>query len=149
LPYFIVALWASRCRSNWTKQCWRTSAHKSGDTPRQKTPPHEKIPQFETYDDPEDDPYNDPFFQTDEEKKESNDGKMVQFKTPEERAAQGKANKRKSRYRKPISVLPWALLDQLQAEKDKFTMEKATKKLNDMQEMNEKEAARAAKKDRD
>ena len=70
---------------------------------------------------------------------------MVQFKTPQERAQQRKADKRRSKYRKPVSVLPWALLDQLQAEKDKFVQEKAVAKLNSMKTMNEKEERHAKK----
>jgi len=119
---------------------------KSGETPRPDTPPQDKIPQPELYENPEDDPYEDPFFKTDEEKKDAADGKMVQFKTAEERAAQRRADKRRSKYRKPVSVLPWALLDELQAEKDKFTQEKALAKLQNMKEMNEKESKAKALK---
>ena len=68
------------------------------------------------------------------------------WETAEERAAQRRADKRRSKYRKPVSVLPWALLDELQAEKDKFTQEKALAKLQNMKEMNEKESKAKALK---
>lgn len=122
----------------------------AGQTPRLPTPPSEKLPQYEIYENIEDDPYEDPFFKTDEEKKEGGDEggtKMVQFKTPEQRATQRRADKKRNRYRKPISRLPWVLLDELQAEKDKFVQEKAVAKLSQMQSMNAKEEARATKKE--
>ena len=74
------------------------------------------------------------------------EGKMVQFKTPEERAKARKADNRKKKYRKPVSVLPWALLDQLQAEKDKFVAEKAMRKMGEMKEMSRKEEAAEKKR---
>ncbi|GMH72347.1 hypothetical protein TL16_g05891 [Triparma laevis f. inornata] len=108
----------------------------AGDTPRLPTPPA-ALPDFgDYYENPEDDPYEDPYFKTDEEKKL---GSLPDYKTPEERMKERMADKRRSKFRKPISRLPWQLLDELQSEKDRFTEEKALGKLQQMKEMREKE----------
>mmetsp|Transcript_9918 Transcript_9918/g.20190 ORF Transcript_9918/g.20190 Transcript_9918/m.20190 type:complete len:962 (-) Transcript_9918:30-2915(-) len=114
----------------------------SGHTPRIATPPQDKL-NF-GFDDipenPEDDPFNDPFFKTEEEKKMGE--ALPKYTTPEERAALRRADKRRAKFRPPVSRLPWHLLDQLQAEKDKFSEEKALGKLQQMKAMREKEEKR-------
>ena len=116
----------------------------AGETPRLPTPPHDKMPDFgDYYENPEDDPYEDPYFKMDEEKKI---GTLPDYKTPEERMMQRRADKRRAKFRKPISRLPWQLLDELQAEKDKFTEEKALGKLLQMKQMREKEERREREK---
>ncbi|GMH62608.1 hypothetical protein TrRE_jg12385 [Triparma retinervis] len=117
-----------------------------GQTPRIATPPQDKL-NFgydDIPEDPEDDPYNDPFFKTEEEKKMGDN--LPKYTTPEERAAQRRADKRRSKFRPPVSRLPWHLLDQLQAEKDKFTEEKALGKLKQMKDMREKEERKERQK---
>ena len=114
----------------------------AGQTPRIPTPPLDKLPSYdEHYDNPEDDPYNDPYF-----RKEGEMGALPQYKTAEERYAQRRADRRRAKFRPPISRLPWNLLDELQAEKDRFTEEKALGKLMQMKQMREKEERRAQAK---
>ncbi|GMH99477.1 hypothetical protein TrVE_jg3868 [Triparma verrucosa] len=119
----------------------------AGETPRLPTPPQDKLPDFgDHYENPEDDPYEDPYFKTSEEKKL---GSLPDYKTPEERMMQRRADKRRSKFRKPISRLPWQLLDELQSEKDRFTEEKALGKLQQMKEMREKEERRKKEKQKE
>jgi hypothetical protein len=118
-----------------------------GQTPRMATPPEAKkaMATFETYENVEDDPYEDPYFKTDEEKKEMNADVTLNYKTPEERAAARRADNRRSKFRPPVSRLPWQLLDELQAEKDAFSSEKAMGKMLKMKEMREKEERKKMK----
>ena len=117
-----------------------------GHTPRLATPREEKqaMAAFAVYKD-EDDPFEDPYFKTDEEKKDLDTDATLNYKPPEERAAARRADQRTSKFRPPVSRLPWALLDELQAEKDGFAQEKALGKLQKMKEMREKEQAKKVK----
>jgi hypothetical protein len=118
-----------------------------GSTPRLPTPDAERqgMAAFETHENPEDDPYEDPYFKTDEEKKDLDTDVTLNYKTPEERASQRRADNRRSKFRPPVSRLPWSLLDELQAEKDSFAQEKALGKLSKMKEQREKEERKKMK----
>ena len=123
---------------------------KSGESPRWEKETRKKNVWGEFEDDPNDDPSNDPFFKTDEEKKRDAEeeksakeqGRMVDYKTPEQRALERKLDKRRAKYRKPVSRLPWSLLDELQGEKDKLLGEKVLAQINQMQLKRKKEHAR-------
>jgi len=116
-----------------------------GHTPRLPTPPQEGRRE----DPPSPDPYEDPYFQTDDgdpNKMDLSAASSLNYKTPSERAARQKSNTAKKKHRPPVSRLPWQLLDELQAEKDALAGERAVGKLAKIKEMREADEARRRRK---